>query len=63
LYKYTELFLVSQFIIARTVSQAIKAKKPKTRYVAGFLAKPVILIQKWLGDRILDKIITNPILK
>jgi NAD(P)-dependent dehydrogenase (short-subunit alcohol dehydrogenase family) len=47
--------------IAKVVSQAIKAKKPKTRYVAGKLAKPLILMRKWLGDRIFDKIITNAI--
>jgi short-subunit dehydrogenase len=50
-------------VIAKVVSQAIKAKKPKTRYVAGKLAKPLILMRKWLGDRILDKIITNAVLK
>ncbi|MGL5943541.1 MAG: oxidoreductase [Waterburya sp.] len=48
-------------VIAKVVSQAIKAKKPKTRYVAGKLAKPLILMRKWLGDRIFDKIITNAI--
>ena len=46
-------------VIAKVVSQAIKAKKPKTRYVAGKLAKPLILIRTWLGDRIFDKIIMN----
>ena len=46
-------------VIAKIVSQAIQAKKPKTRYVAGKLAKPLILIRKWLGDRIFDKIIMN----
>ena len=46
-------------VIAKVVSQAIKAKKPKTRYVAGKLAKPLILIRKWLGDRIFDKIIMS----
>ena len=46
-------------VIAKVVSQAIKAKKPKTRYIAGKLAKPLILIRKWLGDRIFDKIIMS----
>jgi short-subunit dehydrogenase len=48
-------------VIARVVSQAIKAKKPKTRYVAGKLAKPMIIMRRWLGDRLFDKIITNAI--
>jgi NAD(P)-dependent dehydrogenase (short-subunit alcohol dehydrogenase family) len=48
-------------VIAKVVSQAIKAKKPRTRYVAGKLAKPLVLMRKWLSDRIFDKIITNAI--
>jgi NAD(P)-dependent dehydrogenase (short-subunit alcohol dehydrogenase family) len=46
-------------VIARTVSMAVKAKKPRTRYVAGKYAKPMILIRKWLGDRIFDRVITS----
>ena len=46
-------------VIAKVVSQAIKAKKPKTRYVAGKLAKPTMFIRKWLGDRIFDKLIMS----
>ncbi|MGL5834338.1 MAG: oxidoreductase [Waterburya sp.] len=47
------------FVIAKVVSQAIKAKKPKTRYVAGKLARPLILMRKLLSDRIFDKIIMS----
>ncbi len=46
-------------VIAKVVSQAIKVKKPKTRYPAGKLAKPLIFMRKWLGDRIFDKIIMS----
>jgi NAD(P)-dependent dehydrogenase (short-subunit alcohol dehydrogenase family) len=46
-------------VIARTVSMAVKAKKTRTRYVAGKYAKPMILIRKWLGDRIFDRVITS----
>ena len=46
-------------VIAQVVSQAIKAKKPKTRYAAGKLAIPLMFIRKWFGDRIFDKIITS----
>ena len=45
-------------VIAKVVSQAVQAKKPKTRYVAGKLAKPLIFLRQWLGDRIFDKIIS-----
>lgn len=49
----------SPTVIAKVVSQAIKAKKPKTRYVAGKLAKPLILMRKLLSDRLFDKIIMS----
>jgi 23S rRNA pseudoU1915 N3-methylase RlmH len=35
------------------------AKKPKTRYVAGKLARPLILMRKLLSDRIFDKVIMS----
>ncbi|MEM1134698.1 MAG: oxidoreductase [Bacteroidota bacterium] len=46
-------------VIAKAVSKAVKARKPKTRYVAGYMAKPVMLLRKWLSDRMFDKIIMN----
>ncbi|MEM7593260.1 MAG: short-chain dehydrogenase/reductase, partial [Cyanobacteria bacterium P01_A01_bin.83] len=46
-------------VIAKVVSQAIKAKKPKTRYVAGKYAKLLVLMRKFLGDRLFDRIILN----
>ncbi|MEI6065465.1 MAG: oxidoreductase [Pseudanabaena sp. ELA748] len=44
-------------VIADVVSEAIKARKPKTRYVVGKFAKPLIFIRTWLGDRIFDRVI------
>ena len=46
-------------LIAKTVSKALKARKPKTRYVVGQFAKPLMFVRKWLGDRIFDKVILN----
>ena len=39
-------------VIGKVVSQAIKSQKPKTRYVAGNLAKPLMFVRKWFGDRV-----------
>lgn len=50
-------------VIARVVSKAISAKKPKTRYVAGELARPFMLLRKLTGDRMFDKIIMSQINK
>ncbi|MBM7624112.1 oxidoreductase [Sporohalobacter salinus] len=46
-------------VIAKTVSKAIKARKPKTRYVAGKMAKPLMFMRKWLPDKIFDKVIMS----
>lgn len=44
-------------LISSTISDAIKSKKPKTRYVAGYMAKPSLFVRKWFGDKVFDKII------
>lgn len=56
---YGKGFASSPRVIARIVSKAVKSNRPKTRYVAGKLAKPVMFARKWLGDRIFDKMIMS----
>lgn len=46
-------------VIAEVISKALRARRPKTRYVAGKLAKPLIAIRKWLGDRIFDRAVMS----
>lgn len=46
-------------VIADVVSKAAKAAKPRTRYVAGKYARPMIIIRKWLGDRMFDRVIAS----
>ncbi|MEN2470437.1 oxidoreductase [Burkholderia sp. GS2Y] len=46
-------------VIANVVSQAVRANKPRTRYVAGKYAKPMILIRTWFGDRLFDRVIMS----
>lgn len=41
-------------VISKTVSKIINSTKPKTRYVAGKMAKPLMWVRKYLGDRIFD---------
>ena len=48
-------------VITRLISKAISAKRPKTRYVAGKWAKPLIFIRKWFGDRIFDWIVMSSV--
>ncbi|OCJ13903.1 short-chain dehydrogenase/reductase [Rhizobium sp. AC44/96] len=46
-------------VIAGIVSTAVAARKPRTRYVAGKYAKPMILIRNWFGDRLFDRVIMS----
>jgi NAD(P)-dependent dehydrogenase (short-subunit alcohol dehydrogenase family) len=46
-------------VIGDVVSKAVKAKRPRTRYVAGKYARPMIAIRKWFGDRVFDRIIMS----
>ncbi|MBB3610018.1 oxidoreductase [Rhizobium sp. BK602] len=46
-------------VIADVVSAAAHARRPRTRYVAGKYAKPMIAIRKWFGDRMFDRIIMS----
>jgi NAD(P)-dependent dehydrogenase (short-subunit alcohol dehydrogenase family) len=44
-------------VIAKTVTKAATARRPKTRYAVGFGAKPLISLRRWLPDRTFDAFI------
>jgi short-subunit dehydrogenase len=44
-------------VITNLIDKAVHSKKPKTRYVAGAYAKPLMFMRKYLGDRMFDKIL------
>lgn len=44
-------------VIAKLIRKAIEANRPKTRYAGGFLAKPLLFLQKILSDRMMDRLI------
>ena len=46
-------------LIAKLIKKAVTVKKPKARYAAGFLAKPMLFVKRWLGDGIFDKMIES----
>jgi len=46
-------------VIANVVSRAAKASRPRTRYVAGKFAWPLIAIRTWFGDRAFDRVILS----
>jgi short-subunit dehydrogenase len=48
-------------VIANTIKKIVKAKNPKTRYLVGKMAKPLIFMRKLFGDKGYDKIIMSQI--
>lgn len=48
-------------VIAKTVTKAITAKRPKTRYVAGKYARPLLWLRRWLSDRTFDRIVMSQV--
>ena len=54
---YSSESLSDPAIISKAITHAIEAKKPKTRYLIGFMAKPAVLMHAVLPDRTFDKII------
>lgn len=56
---YTDDSLTDVDVLGRLIAKAATIKKPKTRYVKGYMAKPSIALRKWLGDKIFDKVIMS----
>lgn len=46
-------------VITKVVSKAIRSRKPRTRYAAGKLAKPILFIRKNFSDRMFDRIVMS----
>ena len=44
-------------VIADTISLALRAKRPKTRYVAGAMGRRLILMRRIVGDRGFDRLL------
>jgi len=48
-------------VIARLILEAIEAKKPRLRYVGGYMAKSAVIARKLLSDRMFDRMILAPL--
>lgn len=48
-------------VIARLIKKGIEANKPKTRYVGGYMAKPMLFLRNILSDKMLERIIMSQI--
>jgi hypothetical protein len=48
-------------VVVDAIVKAISARKPRTRYAVGKLARPMILLRKLFGDRVFDKAIMSQV--
>ncbi len=46
-------------LIARVISKAVRARRPRIRYATGKYARLMIFLRKWMGARVFDKIILS----
>ena len=56
---YSGNMLSKPELIARTVRKAVTKRRPRTRYLIGFGAKPMVWTHKIFGDRVFDWVIKN----
>ncbi len=56
---YSGNMLSKPELIAKTVRKAVTKRRPSTRYLIGFGAKPMVLTHKIFGDRMFDWVIRN----
>ena len=48
-------------VIAKVVSKAVSKSRPRTRYAAGKLAKPLLFMRRWVSDRMFDKAVMSQV--
>ncbi|QHV95229.1 oxidoreductase [Spirosoma endbachense] len=60
-FKATEGKNPEPIIIAELIRKAIEARKPKARYIAGYMARPAIFMKKLLSDSLMDKVIMSQV--
>ena len=46
-------------VIADVIEKAIAAKRPKTRYAAGKMARTTLAMRRWLSDRMFDRAVAQ----
>lgn len=58
-YKRTENNNSEPIVIARLIKKGIEASKPKTRYIGGTMAKPLLFLRSILSDKMLERLIVR----
>lgn len=59
MYSEMERNAAEPIVIARLIKKGIEAKHPKTRYIGGTMAKPMLFLRKILSDKMFDKLLMS----
>lgn len=57
--RYESDSLSSPTVIGEVIRKAVAARRPKTRYAAGYMAKPSLFLRSVLSDRMFDRLINS----
>lgn len=44
-------------VVGKAILKAVMARKPKTRYAVGYMAKPLMFLRRWISDRMFDRMV------
>ncbi len=58
-YRKTEDKNSEPIVVARLIKEGIEANDPKTRYVGGHMAKPLLFLRSILSDKLLERLILS----
>jgi len=61
MYANIEKNAADPIVIARLIKKGIEAQHPKTRYIGGTMAKPMLFMRKLLSDKLFDKMVMSQI--
>ena len=54
---YSGKHLSDPKLIAEVIRNAVTVKRPKTRYLVGFMAKPMVYFKNIFGDKAYDRLV------
>ena len=57
--QYSGNMLSNPIVITKAISKAVNSRRPKARYLIGFMAKPLVFLHTILPTRIFDKIMKS----
>ena len=57
--QYSGNMLSNPIVITKAISKAVNSRRPKARYLIGFMAKPLVFLHTILPARVFDKIMKN----